>query len=169
MDLGITGLVAIVAAANKGLGRAVAEELGREGAHVAICARTPATLAETPRTYVNPRPRSFPSGARSHGFRSSCLVRFRGGSPLWPARYLCHQFRWIQLLGEHQAGRLGRCGGPAADEYGLFCPGNSAAHAEKQMGAFNHHHVGGEAAGRRPFALQFRACRRHRPGPHARQ
>ena len=48
MDLGITGLVAIVAAANKGLGRAVAEELGREVAHVVICGRTPATLAETP-------------------------------------------------------------------------------------------------------------------------
>jgi 3-oxoacyl-[acyl-carrier protein] reductase len=47
MDLGISGRVAIVAAASKGLGRAVAEELAREGAHIAICARTPGTLAET--------------------------------------------------------------------------------------------------------------------------
>ena len=47
MDLGLTGRVAIVAAASKGLGHAVAEELAREGAHVAICARTPGTLAET--------------------------------------------------------------------------------------------------------------------------
>jgi 3-oxoacyl-[acyl-carrier protein] reductase len=47
MDLGLTGRVAIVAAASKGLGRAVAEEFAREGAHVAICARTAATLEAT--------------------------------------------------------------------------------------------------------------------------
>jgi 3-oxoacyl-[acyl-carrier protein] reductase len=40
MDLGLHGRVAIVAAASKGLGRAAAEELAREGAEVAICART---------------------------------------------------------------------------------------------------------------------------------
>jgi len=44
---GFTGRVAIVAAASKGLGRAVAVELAGEGAHVAICARTASTLAET--------------------------------------------------------------------------------------------------------------------------
>jgi len=47
LHLGLNGRVAIVAAASKGLGRAVAEELAREGAHVAICARTLATLGET--------------------------------------------------------------------------------------------------------------------------
>jgi 3-oxoacyl-[acyl-carrier protein] reductase len=44
MDLGLRGRVAIVAAASKGLGRAVAEELAREGAEIAICARTAADL-----------------------------------------------------------------------------------------------------------------------------
>jgi 3-oxoacyl-[acyl-carrier protein] reductase len=44
MDLGLRGRVAIVAAASKGLGRAVAEELAREGAEVAICARTASEL-----------------------------------------------------------------------------------------------------------------------------
>jgi len=47
MDLGLSGRVAIVAAASKGLGRAVAEELAREGSHVAICARTAGALEET--------------------------------------------------------------------------------------------------------------------------
>jgi 3-oxoacyl-[acyl-carrier protein] reductase len=47
MDLGLKGRVAIVAAASKGLGRAVAEELAREGAEIAICART---AADTERT-----------------------------------------------------------------------------------------------------------------------
>lgn len=44
MDLGLKGRVAIVAAASKGLGRAVAAELAREGAQVAICARNTADL-----------------------------------------------------------------------------------------------------------------------------
>src|SRR5919106_788394 len=39
MDLGLHAKVAVVAAASKGLGRAVAEELAREGASVVICAR----------------------------------------------------------------------------------------------------------------------------------
>ncbi len=47
MDLGLKGRVAIVAAACKGLGRVVAEELASEGAHVAICARTARTLEDT--------------------------------------------------------------------------------------------------------------------------
>jgi 3-oxoacyl-[acyl-carrier protein] reductase len=46
MDLGLAGRVAIVAAASKGLGLAVATELAREGAHVAICARNSSTLEE---------------------------------------------------------------------------------------------------------------------------
>jgi 3-oxoacyl-[acyl-carrier protein] reductase len=45
MDLGLTGKVAIVAAGSKGLGKACALALAREGARVAICARTAADLA----------------------------------------------------------------------------------------------------------------------------
>lgn len=44
MDLGLKGKVALIAAASRGLGLAIAEELGAEGAAVVICARTESTL-----------------------------------------------------------------------------------------------------------------------------
>jgi 3-oxoacyl-[acyl-carrier protein] reductase len=47
MDFGLKGRVAIVAAASKGLGCAVATEFAKEGCEVAICARTPADLERT--------------------------------------------------------------------------------------------------------------------------
>src|SRR5882757_87659 len=47
MDLGLRGRVAIVAAESKGLGRAVAEELAQEGAHVAICSREAKSIEGT--------------------------------------------------------------------------------------------------------------------------
>ena len=44
MDLGLKDRVAIVAASSEGLGRAVAMGLAREGAKLALCARTRSTL-----------------------------------------------------------------------------------------------------------------------------
>lgn len=44
MDLGLEGKVALVAAASRGLGRAIAFELANEGAKVVMCARGAATL-----------------------------------------------------------------------------------------------------------------------------
>jgi 3-oxoacyl-[acyl-carrier protein] reductase len=45
VDLGLNGKVAVVCASSKGLGRASALALAREGARVTICARTAADLA----------------------------------------------------------------------------------------------------------------------------
>ena len=45
MELGLAGRVALIAGGSSGLGLAVAEELAKEGAHVAIGARDPEKLA----------------------------------------------------------------------------------------------------------------------------
>ncbi|MDQ7842617.1 MAG: SDR family oxidoreductase [Armatimonadota bacterium] len=44
MDLGLEGQVAVVAAASRGLGKAIARGFAREGARVAICGRTESAL-----------------------------------------------------------------------------------------------------------------------------
>jgi len=49
MDLGLTGRVAIVAGASKGLGKAIALGLAREGTNVALCARSQESLVKTAR------------------------------------------------------------------------------------------------------------------------
>jgi 3-oxoacyl-[acyl-carrier protein] reductase len=47
MDLGLKGKIALVAAASRGLGRAVAEELAAEGAALVICSRQAETISQT--------------------------------------------------------------------------------------------------------------------------
>ena len=47
MDLGLKGKVALVTGGSKGIGKAIAEEFAKEGAHVSICARGQQDLART--------------------------------------------------------------------------------------------------------------------------
>src|SRR5258708_37421484 len=46
MDLGLTGKVAMVTGASRGLGRAMAHALADEGMYLSVCARTQQTLTE---------------------------------------------------------------------------------------------------------------------------
>jgi 3-oxoacyl-[acyl-carrier protein] reductase len=57
MELGLSGRVAMVAAASKGIGKAVALGLAEEGCRVSLCARNPETLDEARRdieSYIGP-------------------------------------------------------------------------------------------------------------------
>ena len=47
MDLGLDGKIALVAASSKGLGRAIATALGKEGARLVLCARDRDQLEQT--------------------------------------------------------------------------------------------------------------------------
>src|SRR5579885_2502289 len=63
MDLGISGKSAIVCGASSGIGRAVAFELGKEGARVLICSRHEERIKEVA-LELNPefaKGRSFPA------------------------------------------------------------------------------------------------------------
>ncbi len=59
MDLGIANKVALVAASSKGLGRAVAAELGREGAHLILCARGESALNDAKESIEREQPYSM--------------------------------------------------------------------------------------------------------------
>jgi 3-oxoacyl-[acyl-carrier protein] reductase len=83
MDLGLTNRVAIVAASSEGLGKAVAVGLAKEGAKLAICARTEATLNATAEEIrrttgaeVLAQPVDVTDGDQVRGFVGDTVKRF---------------------------------------------------------------------------------------------
>ena len=102
MDLGLQGKVAMVTAASRGLGRAVAAELAREGARVVICARqegpleaaaqairaaTGADVVAVPADVADPAGvERVVEAARARFGRIDILVTNAGGPP--PGRFL---------------------------------------------------------------------------------
>jgi 3-oxoacyl-[acyl-carrier protein] reductase len=95
MDLGLRGKVALVAASSQGLGRAIAEELAREGASLVMCARSepallearaaiakaqavPVTAVVADLSRVEDAQRVVEAGRREHG-RIDVLVTNTGG------------------------------------------------------------------------------------------
>lgn len=83
MDLGLKDKVALVAAASRGLGRAVAEELATEGASLVLCARdaqaltaTAAAIADKTGAHVLAVPANLTSAADVARLVDSAMERF---------------------------------------------------------------------------------------------
>ena len=109
MDLGISGRKAIVCAASKGLGRACAASLAREGVELVICARTPqpleataAELRELGSQSVTAIPADITTPAGRQAVLAACpnpdiLVNNAGGPPPGDFRDWTRD-DWIQAL-----------------------------------------------------------------------
>ncbi len=78
MELGLAGKTALVTGGSKGIGRAVAMTLAREGARVMICARTEATLKQAAAEIARDTGRAVDTLAADLGERSEVERVARG-------------------------------------------------------------------------------------------
>jgi 3-oxoacyl-[acyl-carrier protein] reductase len=108
MDLRLEGKVALVAAASRGLGRAIATELAVEGASVSMCARDAASLERTQHD-IEARTGRKPLAITADVSRSDDVARFVDAT--------LAQFGRVDVL-------VTNAGGPPA---GLFEAHNAAA------------------------------------------
>ncbi len=113
MELGLRDRVALVTGGSKGIGKASALALAREGAHVAICARGKVLLdsvaaeiaAETERTVLpivadlnrEEDAQNFVRAAVDHFGRLDILVNCAGGSPGGTLQNL-EEHQWMESL-----------------------------------------------------------------------
>lgn len=119
MDLGLGGKVAAVTGASRGIGRAIAGALAREGCRLAICARGEEALAETA------------DALRAGGAEAACLpldLTERGAAERFVS-WTCERLGGIDVLVNNFGGnRRGRFDELADDEWDSILEVNLKAH-----------------------------------------
>jgi len=118
MDLGLNGKNAVILGGTRGIGRAIADTLAREGANVAICARNAAQVEQAV------------AALRGHGVRASgASVDITDGAALraWIAS-AAHELGGIDILFSN-AGAMAQGGDPAAWEQNFRLDVLGAVHA----------------------------------------
>ena len=164
MDLGLRGKVALVAAASRGLGRAIAFELANEGANLVMCARG-ANALEAARDEI-----ATSTGVGLHTVVADLSIRERDRRRRASRRWR-HSVAWIfssrtpavrpPARSRSTLGHVGARSESHAAQRGRADARRAARHARTEVGARHQRHVDRrEAAGRQSDPVEQRARRR---------